>query len=57
MIGVRDSSGHEVFYPPVENVHGEGILRKSTAPAPNATAEAGAGSKGGDAARTEAAGT
>ena len=39
VIGVRDPSGHEVFYPPVENVHGEGILRKSTAPAPHATPE------------------
>ena len=39
VIGVRDPSGREVFYPPVENVHGEGILRKSTAPAPNATPE------------------
>ena len=39
VIGVRDPSGQEVFYPPVENVHGEGILRKSTVPAPNATPE------------------
>jgi 5-(carboxyamino)imidazole ribonucleotide synthase len=39
VIGVRDVGGREVFYPPVENVHGEGILRKSTAPAPNATPE------------------
>jgi 5-(carboxyamino)imidazole ribonucleotide synthase len=39
VIGVRDVNGREVFYPPVENVHGEGILRKSTAPAPNATPE------------------
>jgi 5-(carboxyamino)imidazole ribonucleotide synthase len=39
VIGVRDSSAREVFYPPVENVHGEGILRRSTAPAPNATPE------------------
>jgi 5-(carboxyamino)imidazole ribonucleotide synthase len=39
VIGVRDPSGREVFYPPVENVHGDGILRKSTAPAPHATPE------------------
>jgi 5-(carboxyamino)imidazole ribonucleotide synthase len=37
VIGVRDCAGHEVFYPPVENVHREGVLRKSTAPAPSAT--------------------
>jgi 5-(carboxyamino)imidazole ribonucleotide synthase len=42
VIGVRDPSGREVFYPPAENVHGEGILRKSTVPAPNATPEASA---------------
>ncbi len=41
-IGARDISGRDVFYPPVENVHGEGILRKSTAPAPSATPEASA---------------
>jgi 5-(carboxyamino)imidazole ribonucleotide synthase len=40
VIGVRDLNGHEVFYQPVENVHAEGILRKSTVPAPNATPEA-----------------
>jgi len=39
VIGVRDPRGREVFYPPVENVHGDGILRKSTAPAPHATSE------------------
>ena len=39
VIGARDAGGREVFYPPVENVHGEGILRKSTAPAPSATPE------------------
>src|SRR5207253_10750731 len=27
------------FYPPVENVHREGVLRKSTSPAPNVTPE------------------
>jgi 5-(carboxyamino)imidazole ribonucleotide synthase len=42
VIGVRDANGRELFYPPVENVHGEGILRKSTVPAPNATPEASA---------------
>ena len=42
VIGVRDAGGREVFYPPVENVHGEGILRKSTVPAPNATPESSA---------------
>ncbi|MFN2637104.1 MAG: 5-(carboxyamino)imidazole ribonucleotide synthase [Gemmatimonadaceae bacterium] len=41
-IGVRDASAHEVFYPPVQNVHREGILRKSTAPAPTITPELGA---------------
>jgi len=39
VIGARDGSGQEVFYPPVENVHREGILRKSTVPAPNVTPE------------------
>ena len=39
VIGARDTNGREVFYPPVENVHGEGILRKSTVPAPSATPE------------------
>jgi 5-(carboxyamino)imidazole ribonucleotide synthase len=42
VIGVRDPNGHEVFYPPVENVHGDGILRTSTVPAPHATTEASA---------------
>jgi 5-(carboxyamino)imidazole ribonucleotide synthase len=42
VIGVRDPRGREVFYPTIENVHGEGILRKSRAPAPNATPEASA---------------
>jgi 5-(carboxyamino)imidazole ribonucleotide synthase len=36
VIGVRDHSGREVFYPPVENVHRDGILRKSTVPSPSA---------------------
>ncbi|HJQ54596.1 MAG TPA: 5-(carboxyamino)imidazole ribonucleotide synthase [Gemmatimonadaceae bacterium] len=39
VIGVRGPSGAEVFYPPVQNVHREGILRKSTAPAPSVTPE------------------
>jgi 5-(carboxyamino)imidazole ribonucleotide synthase len=39
VIGVRDGAGQEVFYPPVENVHREGILRRSTAPAPSVTPE------------------
>ena len=39
VIGVRDLNGLEVFYPPVENVHREGILRRSTAPAPSVTPE------------------
>jgi 5-(carboxyamino)imidazole ribonucleotide synthase len=37
VIGVRDTAGREAFYPPIENVHREGILRKSTAPAPSVT--------------------
>src|SRR5205823_12015869 len=39
VIGVRDKTGREVFYPPVENLHREGIQRMSTAPAPSATPE------------------
>ena len=39
VIGVRDLAGEEVFYPPVQNVHREGVLRKSTAPAPSVTPE------------------
>lgn len=39
VIGVRDPNGREVFYPPVQNVHGDGILRRSTVPAPNVTPE------------------
>jgi 5-(carboxyamino)imidazole ribonucleotide synthase len=39
VIGVRDPVGREVFYPPVENLHREGVLRRSVAPAPSATAE------------------
>ncbi len=37
MIAARGLSGEIVFYPVVENVHRDGILRKSTAPAPSAT--------------------
>jgi 5-(carboxyamino)imidazole ribonucleotide synthase len=32
-IGVRDRNGREEFYPPVENVHREGILRTTVFPA------------------------
>jgi 5-(carboxyamino)imidazole ribonucleotide synthase len=39
VIGVRDGEGREVFYPPVENVHREGVLRKSVSPAPSVTPE------------------
>ncbi|MDQ6872949.1 MAG: 5-(carboxyamino)imidazole ribonucleotide synthase, partial [Gemmatimonadota bacterium] len=39
VIGVRDTNGREVFYPPIQNIHRDGILRKSTVPAPNATPE------------------
>ena len=37
VIGVRDTAGREVFYPPIQNVHRDGILRESTAPAPSVT--------------------
>ena len=40
VIGARDVLGGEVFYPPVENVHRDGILRKSVVPARSTTAEA-----------------
>ena len=39
VIGVRGRDGQEVFYPPVENVHRDGVLRKSTSPAPSVTPE------------------
>ncbi len=39
VIGVRDSGGREVFYPPIENLHREGVLRRSIAPAPSVTPE------------------
>jgi 5-(carboxyamino)imidazole ribonucleotide synthase len=35
ILAVRGRDGRRVFYPLVENVHRAGILRKSTAPAPN----------------------
>ena len=39
VLGVRNISGSEVFYPPVENRHREGVLRRSESPAPNITPE------------------
>jgi 5-(carboxyamino)imidazole ribonucleotide synthase len=39
VIGVRNVSGAEVFYPPIENRHREGVLRKSQSPAANITPE------------------
>jgi 5-(carboxyamino)imidazole ribonucleotide synthase len=39
VIGVSDSQSRKSFYPPVENVHRDGILRKSTVPATRMTAE------------------
>lgn len=39
VIGVCDAHGRKSFYPAVENVHREGILRKSTVPAGRITAE------------------
>ena len=42
VIGVRNAGGLTAFYPPIENVHREGILRKSTAPAPSSSPEASA---------------
>ncbi|HJP84778.1 MAG TPA: 5-(carboxyamino)imidazole ribonucleotide synthase [Gemmatimonadaceae bacterium] len=39
VLGVRNTAGSEVFYPPVENRHREGVLRRSEAPAPNITPE------------------
>jgi 5-(carboxyamino)imidazole ribonucleotide synthase len=38
IIGARDTSGDDVFYPLAENVHREGILRKTTIPARGANA-------------------
>ncbi len=39
VIGVRRGSGESAFYPLSENVHREGILRTTRAPAPNASEE------------------
>jgi len=39
VIGVRDLAGEEAFYPPIENLHREGVLRRSIAPAPAVTPE------------------
>jgi 5-(carboxyamino)imidazole ribonucleotide synthase len=39
LLGVRARDGRAVFYPLVENVHRDGILRVSTAPAPHVTPE------------------
>jgi 5-(carboxyamino)imidazole ribonucleotide synthase len=38
IVAVRGHDGSEAFYPLVENVHREGILRRSVAPAPGLTA-------------------
>jgi 5-(carboxyamino)imidazole ribonucleotide synthase len=37
ILGVRGASGETAFYPLVENHHGDGILRRSFAPAPGVT--------------------
>jgi len=37
ILGVRDRDGATAFYPLVENVHRDGILRRSVAPAPGLT--------------------
>ncbi|HEU4748255.1 MAG TPA: 5-(carboxyamino)imidazole ribonucleotide synthase [Gemmatimonadaceae bacterium] len=39
VIGVREKSGRQMFYPLAENVHREGILRTTMAPAPHASEE------------------
>jgi len=39
ILGVRARDGRAAFYPLVENVHRDGILRVSTAPAPDVTPE------------------
>jgi 5-(carboxyamino)imidazole ribonucleotide synthase len=39
MLGVRGKDGEAAFYPLVENVHRDGILRVSRAPAPDVTPE------------------
>ncbi len=38
ILAVRSRTGETAFYPLVENQHREGILRRSTAPAPNTSA-------------------
>jgi 5-(carboxyamino)imidazole ribonucleotide synthase len=37
VVSARDPEGATVFYPLIENEHGEGILRRSIAPAPDTT--------------------
>ena len=39
VIGVREKPGRQEFYPLAENVHREGILRTTVAPAPHANGE------------------
>jgi 5-(carboxyamino)imidazole ribonucleotide synthase len=39
LLCVRSLRGELAFYPPVQNVHSDGILRLTLAPAPNLTAE------------------
>ncbi len=39
VVGARDAPGRTVFYPVVENLHREGILRTTIAPAPNLSAD------------------
>jgi 5-(carboxyamino)imidazole ribonucleotide synthase len=41
IIGARAATGRSVFYPPIENVHRQGILRTSTVPAPNVSKDSG----------------
>jgi 5-(carboxyamino)imidazole ribonucleotide synthase len=42
MIGVRGPAAREVFYPPIENLHRDGVLRRSIAPARSSTQESAA---------------
>lgn len=39
ILAVRDRKGNHAFYPLVENLHRDGILRRSLAPAPNLTSK------------------
>ena len=39
VLGARNTMANEVFYPPVENRHREGVLRRSESPAPHITPE------------------